>query len=72
MTYTIEVVGCSDCPFDSDEHAECEHPGYLWRAHFERSTMQARAEHAGEAWAPDWCPLRRGDVLVTLRMKEMP
>lgn len=50
--------GCPGCPFQAFE----EHEGYICTA----AITEVTYEDAPEYRAPDWCPLRRGPVVVQL------
>lgn len=62
------VTGCAYCPMRNDatetdygaDPATCAHPAMHYRAFTD-------AEAAHESEAPDWCPLRKAPLLVTLR-----
>lgn len=68
MRVMHQVTCCDDCPLLS-ENAYCQHP----------TTRQFREEgHRPSIWAdendpdvsaPKWCPLRAGELLITLRAK---
>jgi hypothetical protein len=71
---TIEVNYCANCPFVSstenrDEPWLCDAIG-AQDGHSDPRELPEQRIHP-EPWPepPDWCPLRHGDRLVTLRVR---
>jgi hypothetical protein len=63
---TAEVTGCADCPFLenttwSPDNCACMHPEAV-----ETKSRAQRWVRLGKPEPPDWCPLRKSPLLVTL------
>jgi hypothetical protein len=74
MAFEISVSGCSDCPMSvawDDNRGRllvCDHP--LSRMRAAPSVVQDRnVDQRSMVTAPEWCPLRVEQALVTLRVK---
>lgn len=70
---TITVAYCAMCPFvsateDHDEEWLCDAEGAVDGESEPRSLPEQRFQPDGWPDPPDWCPLRQGDRLVTLRV----
>lgn len=74
MAFEIEVSGCSDCPMSVvwDDNRGwllvCDHPKSRIRA-APNVVQDRRVDRRSMIPAPNWCPLRIEQVLVTLRIK---
>ncbi len=72
-TRQLKVAGCSDCPFVLDSIHES--PTCLLQLHQDpasrrRPPFTGPWLASGASGHPDWCPLRRGPLLITLEPDE--
>lgn len=60
----LKVLGCMACPLRAD--IQCQHPGSgpNWRAGGGR--LVARSYYDAPTVAPDWCPLRKGSLTISV------
>lgn len=56
-----QVTRCYDCPLCA-ESAFCNHPQ-------RPKNVSIWGDNDPDETAPEWCPLRKGELLITLRVK---
>lgn len=55
------VTGCGNCPFASSEHNWCNHPS------LERTESFDWEFYGNDESSPEWCPLKKEDVIVSFK-----
>lgn len=58
-----EVTSCADCPF-TGEFDNCYHPSTDWE-----SLANNISKHLYDKTYPEWCPIKKEDIVIKLVKK---